>query len=93
MAIDLTFSVASGSARAKVDAVHVHATGLDTQLNYYLRFTHSGDDPLKSQVFGPDHNAEWQWDDLIFPSAGTWACAVHLASDDSNLDSENYVVV
>jgi hypothetical protein len=61
------------------------------QLTYYLEATASGEDALRSHVFAPNGGAH-QWNNLIFPAAGSWTVALRDASDDSSVASVGVTV-
>jgi len=54
------------------------------QITYYLEAVSDGDaDPLRSHVFAPNGGAH-QWNNLIFPEAGSWQIDLRLVEDDSS---------
>lgn len=53
-------------------------------VNYYFNATCTGQDELRSQVFSPN-DGHGEWNDLIFPAAGSWTVGAYDASDDSEV--------
>lgn len=51
-------------------------------VNYYFNATCAGRDELRSQVFSPD-NGHGEWNDLIFPAAGSWTVGLYDVTDDN----------
>lgn len=94
-----------GNPVATVTAVHIEATGLtvnETQthqhivdgvyaapITYYLTAECTGVDTLTSIRFqGPAQ----EWNDVIFPAAGSWTLHVRKDSDDSSVASHSVTV-
>lgn len=105
MAITLTPSVAS--PRATIDAVRVDIAGAsnndaadydanaypsEAELRAYLAFAKGGEDLGKSYVFAVGQDGEHQFDNYIFPEAGSWTMELRRADDDTVLKSQAITV-
>jgi hypothetical protein len=88
----------TGSVVNKLTFAHVQMTGLSanaadgTEKRYYVRCTLSGQDPLRSHVFGPSSDGKHEWDNVLFPAAGTWTMTVRDVSNDSVVATHSQVV-
>ena len=104
MAIELTPSVAS--PRAKIDAVRVDITGVETntgasdtdeypvqeELRCYLGFEVGGEEFGRSYVFSVGQDGTHEFNNFIFPEAGSWSMVLRSAADDSSLKSQAITV-
>ena len=50
---------------------------------YYLKLSATGEDDLVSQRFTTSQAELFQWDNVIFPTAGSWTLDLCLDADDS----------
>lgn len=50
---------------------------------YYLKLSATGEDDLVSQRFTTSQAELFQWDNVIFPAAGSWTLDLCLDADDS----------
>lgn len=77
---------------------HVQVTGASTntaagaERRYYLVATKSGQDALRSYVFGPSSDGKHTWDNLLFPEDGTWTMTLRDVLDDSSVASASVIV-
>lgn len=107
MSAALAFAPASGSIYAVKTAVRVTVSGVpsndataydetkvptEPQLKYYIKATKSGQPTLVSHTFSTSASGGHVWDNVIFPSDGTWAVTLCYSSDDSTVVSANVVV-
>jgi hypothetical protein len=75
------------------------ATGYSTanypaspQVTYYFKASKSGSNDLKGPVLSTSAAQIAEWDNLIFPSAGTWTVGIYKTSDDSSVATASVVV-
>lgn len=107
MSAAVAVTPASGSITHLVTAVRVTcsdvpsntSTGYDADnhpaspaINYYFKFSLTGQDDLVSPLFSTNSTGIAEWNDVILPAAGTWTLDVVDASDDS-VDATASVVV
>jgi len=104
MAITLTPSVAA--PRAKIDAVRVDVAGasandgasdtdnypVQAELRAYLAFRLAGVELGRSYVFTVSADGEHQFNDYIFPEAGSWTMRLARASNDAVLKDQAITV-
>lgn len=92
MAAALSIIPASGAITAVVTAAHIYVTGADSnrppddtggEFTYRIRARLDGEDDLISHAFAPSADGKHQWDDVIFPAAGTWTVTLRDTEDDS----------
>lgn len=99
MAAALAITPASGSITAKVSACRVDVSGADgndltaydanayptaPEIRYYITAEESSTEYGRSHVFAPNGGAH-QWDNYIFPHAGSWTMHLRKVSDDSSV--------
>lgn len=59
---------------------------------YYLKFSKTGQDSLKSHLFSPGADGTAQWDGIIIPAAGTWTLDLCDSADDSVIATASVIV-
>lgn len=57
----------------------------DPQIKYYLVATATGQPTLKSHTFAPSQAGLHEWDNLIFPAAGSWTINLRKSVGDSSV--------
>jgi hypothetical protein len=92
----ITLVPASGSITAKVTVVRLDLADLPLndatdytegvvpsrpEIRYYITFTLDSVELGRSPVFAPDFAGAWQFNNYIFPEAGTWTVEVIGDSD------------
>lgn len=99
MAVDFTVRSATNSVVERLTFAHILVTGLDandpadgSEKRYYLVATLSGQDPLRSVVFGPSSDGKAYWENLMFPADGSWTLELRDVEDDSVVHSESVTV-
>ena len=107
MAVTVTPTPASGAITAKVTVVKFDLAGLDlndstdydatayptwTEFRYYIAFTRDGIELGRSPEFGPDFEGTWQFNNYIFPEAGSWFVIVYNAATDIAVKSQAVTV-
>lgn len=85
----ITVSGASTNDAATYDAGH---TPTEDALVYKLRARKSGSDDLVSPVFQVSATGHWVWDNVIFPSAGTWTVTLRKVPADTQAATASVVV-
>lgn len=84
MAAALAVTPASGSIKAAKDFVRVDVTGGDETV--VCRIEAAGETTtLVSHVFAPSDAGKHTWDNVMFPSAGSWTVKLLRDSDDFEL--------
>ncbi len=92
VAAALAITQASGDITAVVSACRINVTGADSnrppndtggEFTYRIRARLAGEDDLISHAFAPSADGNHQWDNVIFPVAGTWTVTLRDTSDDS----------
>lgn len=92
MAAALTIVPASGAITHAKTAAHIYVTGASSnrppnntggEFTYRIRARRTGSDDLISHSFAPNASGLHQWDDVIFPAAGTWTVTLRDTADDS----------
>lgn len=99
MVAALAITPASGSIEAVRDACRVDVSGAETndvsafdaeayptapEMRYYLTFEKGGNELGRSYVFGVNGGAH-QFNNYIFPEAGSWTVRLNDAADDSSV--------
>lgn len=104
MAIELTPSVAA--PRATIDAVRVDITGVSTndgasdtdeypvqaELRAYLAFFLAGDELGRSYVFTVGQDGTHEFNNYIFPEAGSWTMSLRRVDTDAVLKDQAITV-
>lgn len=91
MAAAITARSATGTVVHKLTFAHISVTGVDdntaagAERRYYLQATKSGESTLRSHVFGPSQDGKHTWDNVMFPSAGSWSVTLRDVSNDSTI--------
>ncbi len=91
MAAAITARSATGTVVNKLTFAHIQVTGASSntaagaERRYYLQATKSGQDTLRSHVFGPSHDGKHTWDNVLFPVAGAWSVTLRDVADDSTI--------
>lgn len=99
MAAALTIVPASGAVTTVLTASHIYVTGCDsnaangTEITYRIRARQTGVDDLISHAFSPSFDGKHQWDNVIFPTDGTWTVTLRKSSDDSEVATASVVVI
>jgi len=92
MAAALSIVPASGAITAKESACRVSVTGADSnrppdltggEFTYRIRARLAGQDDLVSHAFAPNAEGKHEWDNVIFPAAGSWTLTLRDTADDS----------
>jgi len=96
MAVTITPTPASGSVVAKKTAVRFDISGGDPndeanfdadiyptspEFRYVLTMVEGGTEYGRSQVFGVTPDGAFQFNNYIFPHAGTWTCQLYDVTD------------
>lgn len=99
MAVTITPTPASGSVVAKQTAVRFDIAGGDPndeanfdagayptspEFRYVLTMVESSAEYGRSQVFGVTPDGAFQFNNYIFPHAGTWTCQLYDVTDGIN---------
>lgn len=103
----VSITPASGSITAASTVCKINATAVDSndataydanldpsepELRYYFELSKSGTDSLISHTFSSSSDGLHQWDNVIFPVAGSWTLTLRDASDDSSVASAGVTV-
>lgn len=98
MAAALAITPASGSITATVSACRINVTGADgndataydadayptsPEIRYYIITELGGEEKGRSHVFAPN-GGKHEWNNYIFPEAGSWTLRLKKVSDDSD---------
>lgn len=62
------------------------------EIRYYITFEKGGAELGRSPVFACNHDGEWQFNNYVFPSAGSWSVKVKKASDNSTVKTQAVTV-
>ncbi len=98
MSAALAITPASGSITAKTTATKVNVTGgsantaAGVPIYSRIRARLTGYDDLVSHQFGVSSDGKHEWDNVIFPAAGTWTVTLRDTADDSQLATMSVVV-
>ncbi len=68
------------------------ATPTAPEVRYYLTFELASVEMGRSPIFACDADGEWQFNNYMFPEAGSWTVEVRLVSDDSSVKSQSVTV-
>lgn len=63
-----------------------------SERRYYLTFELASVEKGRSPVFACDHDGGWQFNNYLFPEAGTWHVHVRKVSDDSSVKDQSVTV-
>jgi hypothetical protein len=64
----------------------------EPEVRYYLTFEEGGAEHGRSPVFACNADGEWEFNNYLFPHAGSWTVEVRLVSDDSSVKSQAVTV-
>lgn len=64
----------------------------EDEVRYYLTFEKGGEELGRSPVFACNHDGEWQFNNYMFPSSGSWSVKVKKVSDDSTVKTQAVTV-
>lgn len=106
MAVALSATPVSGSITAAKTFVKINVTGGDVNfgtfnasaypttpaVRYYLTFELAGGILGKSYVFGVDNAGAHQFDNYLFPSAGSWTVRISNAATDASVQTLSLTV-
>lgn len=103
----VTISATPSSPRATIDFCRINVEGADQndisgydtdeyptspELRYYLTFEEGGDEWGRSYVFGVNEDGDHEFNNYIFPHAGSWTVRLSDASDDSSVQTQSVTV-
>jgi hypothetical protein len=92
MAAALSIFPASGAITAKESACRISVTGAPSnrppdntggEFTYRIVASATGEDDLVSHAFAPNADGQHEWDNVIFPAAGSWTVDLRDTADDS----------
>lgn len=102
LAVTPSSDVEAGSTVCKVavsGGVENTLTGYDVEeypaspeVRYYLTFELAGDELGRSYVFGVNADGEHEFNNYVFPEAGSWTVRLSNAADDSSVQSTSVTV-
>ena len=107
MAVTVTLTPSSGSITAATTVVKFDIAGLtlndnttfdtthhpsEDEVRYYITFEVGGKELGRSPEFACNADGEWQFNNYIFPVAGSWSVIVRQVSDDSSVKSVSVTV-
>lgn len=70
----------------------VNAVPTEPEVRYYLTFELASVEKGRSPVFACNADGEWQFNNYMFPEAGSWTIEVRKVSDDSSVKSQAVTV-
>lgn len=85
--VNVTAADTNDSGNEDLDAYPI-----DPEIQYYLLFDNPDGDDGKSYVFSPSQDGKHEFNDYVFPNAGSWVVRLKDASDDSEVATANVTV-
>jgi hypothetical protein len=98
VAVAITARSATGTVVERLTFAHIDLTGVDDndadglEKRYYLIASLTGQDNLRSHVFGPSSDGKHTWDNVMFPADGGWTVELRDVEDDSVVATETITV-